>query len=423
MLDRRTRSLDESENEPSFSDPATAARVAGIEHNGDAQPISGLAASDSETLDAAGPPVSLTHALRAARTPLIPGVDYRTRDPDGDARNAMQRAFDRSNNERPRVDTLSPLDSVPPPAPYPLEPPPPRPSIVPPVRLSYQDPPSGRADEYAPAAAIRSEPPPRIPISDRPSRPAYSSDPPPRCSHSEPPPPSSGRSSQDFRGLGSGDTAGQGVVSSRSRAALLREAVTIPADAHSPSHAQIDASKPLPPLRVPNLSGIRQHENSRLRNVAMAMMFVIFIVTGAIAGMRWYVSHDETATLPPAPTVPPREPANPRLKLGRLEANAVVAPRPAAPSDLASPEPETATASGTKTAKPNRQPVDERNVNRVDPTRVDPARVDSPWPGDVKAARPTTPAKKPRTAAERHPKSASKGTHPAADALIPLVPD
>lgn len=241
-----------------------------------------------------GLPAELKQALRAGRTPLIEGVDYGS--PAYKSAPPPPIESERVDAARPpekaRVDTLSPSESVPPPAPYLASASLLRPSVVPPVRSPYIDPLNPRAQSDGVPRGIRSDPPPRIPISDRPSRIGFRSDPPPRLSHSEPPPspnatvPSSRRKPE--RALPLAD----------SPEALRREAVTIQADAHP--GCQSGAMDPVRSAasRVPTFSPaplpytMRQHENNQLRNVAMAMMFVIFIVTGAIAGIRWFVARE-----------------------------------------------------------------------------------------------------------------------------------
>jgi hypothetical protein len=319
--EQRTASFDASQDEPSSSD-FVAARA---ESGGDA------IESPRGHLESADMPVDLQRALRAARTPLIAGVDFQPAEAECDALSTDSQPASYKLQEKSRVDTLSPRDSLPPPALYPAEPPP-RPSVVPPVRQPYNDPQSVRTRSDPPPTGIRSDPPPRIPISDRPSRPAYRSDPPPRVSRSDPPPQSSRRSPTGHRHSSDDAALAPCDPGAASADARRREAVTVQADLRSPSQLhEYDPSVPLPPLRSPSFpigqltASMRQHENSRLRNVAMTMMFVLFVVSGAIAGMRWYVTRVE-----PAPTnyeVPGSDgPRAPRLKLDRLPPNAVVAP-------------------------------------------------------------------------------------------------
>ncbi|MGE5786023.1 MAG: hypothetical protein ACM3ZE_15600 [Myxococcales bacterium] len=241
-----------------------------------------------------GLPVELKQALRAGRTPLIEGIDYK-QTPIPYARPVENPRPETPAQEKQRVDTLSPAESVPPPAPFLAAPLQVRPAVVPPVRSPYVDPPTTRGMiDAVPKGLIRSEPPPRIPISDRPSRLGYHSEPPPRLSNSDPPPsmaaPSSSKRRPSRRDFNLGE----------SPEALRREAVTIPADVRSPPQPPVhDPSKPLPALRPPTFAAaqlpyaIRQHENNQLRYVAMSLMFVIFIVTGAIAGMRWFVARED----------------------------------------------------------------------------------------------------------------------------------
>jgi hypothetical protein len=322
--EQRTASFDVSEGEPSCSDFVAASAE---QRADEIEPPRG-------PLDSANMPVDLQRALRAARTPLLAGVDFQPADAERDALPTDSQRADRRLQEKSRIDTLSPRDSLPPPAMYPAEPPP-RPSVVPPVRHPYNDPQSGRSRSDPPPAGIRSDPPSRIPISDRPSRPLYRSDPPPRASRSDPPLQSSRRGPTSHRR--SWDDAGylSGDPSATSAEARRREAITIQADLRSPSQVtEFDPSLPPPSLRSPSsplgqlTATMRRHENSRLRNVAMTMMFVIFVVSGAIAGMRWYVTREE-----PVPTsnevVGSDGPRTPRIKLDRLAPNAVVAPHEA----------------------------------------------------------------------------------------------
>lgn len=247
-------------------------------------------------------PAELKQALRAGRTPLIEGVDYLPALPRSVPVAPCERIEPAQAPEKPRVDTLSPSESVPPPAPYLAASVALRPSIVPPVRSPYVEPQNLRSPNDLVPKGIHSEPPPRIPISDRPSRIGYRSEPPPRIARSEPPP----------RAARSEPPAplGAPVPSSRRKAdpnlslpdspeAMRREAVTIQAETRPASHSGgMDTVKPSAALRVPTFSPaglpytMRQHENNQLRNVAMAMMFVIFIVTGAIAGIRWFVARE-----------------------------------------------------------------------------------------------------------------------------------
>lgn len=246
-----------------------------------------------------GLPSELKQALRAGRTPLIEGVDYGSPayEPAAQAPSERERA-ELPKPDKARVDTLSPSESVPPPAPYLASGAVLRPSIVPPVRSPYVDLAGQRVPGDVPPAGLRSEPPPRIPISDRPPRIGARSDPPPRLSHSEPPPspvaavPSSRRKA--IRDLPLVD----------SPEALRRDAVTIPADTHPVGQSGgMDPARSIA-ARVPTFSSaplpytMRQHENNQLRNVAMAMMFVIFIVTGAIAGIRWFVARESERGVP-----------------------------------------------------------------------------------------------------------------------------
>ncbi|HEY5962009.1 MAG TPA: hypothetical protein VIV60_35870, partial [Polyangiaceae bacterium] len=278
----------------------------------------------------------------------------------------------------------------------------------------YQDLPAQRS------TGLRSDPPPRIPITDRPSRPEYRSEPPPRYSRSDPPPSSGPKSDNGRNALFGVESSGDGLQ--LSLAAQRREAVTIPADTNSPSlHGNFDASLPLPALRVPNLSGLRQHENSRLRNVAMAMMFVIFIVTGAIAGMRWYVSHDEGRVSAPHAVVP-SEQHTPRTRLDRLVPNAVVAPRDSGQGSVDSTARPTNAPAAPTTVRIAASPT---KLNRLgaDPHPTvsgDPTQVPSPWSKHSSESRSATALRK--TAADTRKVGKAKLARPS-DAQIPLVPD
>lgn len=357
-LEKRTRSFDETQNEPPSSDfVAAGADPHPPSQDGEAEPPRSL------PIDSDAMPIAMKRALRAARTPLIAGIDFKpaTAARDSDLLDSNQ--SDGVASEKARVDTLSPLDSVPPPAPYPLEPPPARPSVVPPIRLAHGDAQVVRARSDPPPPRLHSEPPPRIPISDRPARIQRRSDPPPRISRSDPPlrisrsdpPPRSSRRDPPNQRR-SWDEGALNLVEPVpiSDDARRREAETIPADARSPANpSAYDPSLPIPSLRGPNIpyaqfpSNARQHENSRLRNVAMTMMFVIFIVAGAIAGMRWYVAREDEH-LAPGPSVLPPAPQVARVKLDRLEPNALVAPR--RPS-TASPDPVDVTNSPTASTR------------------------------------------------------------------------
>lgn len=391
----RTQSFDEAQDEPASSN-LVSTRSASREVSSE---LGQVVATELSEIG-----LGLEQALRAARTPLIAGVDYHTPEapPDGALADGAQ--AEAGSLEKSRVDTLSPLESVPPPAPFPAEPPPARPSVVPPVRLPHSDqqPPRARPEPYG--SGIRSDPPPRIPISDRPSRRAYSSAPPPRLSRSDPPQPQSSRRGTDSQRR-SWDAAEcvppEGFVDSFD--ARRREAATVPADAHSPVNAlAYDPSMPLPALRAPSFSAnhlphsVRQHENSRLRHVAMAMMFVIFIVTGAIAGMRWYVTRTDedrsTDTVAESP-----EPRAPRVKLDRLEPNATVAPRrPAATAD----------PRGSQTQPPK---------NDVDGATADTSKTLAASAGPPDKTAPSDTTSKPPTAQSASPRSGRKAKRGVSD--------
>jgi hypothetical protein len=366
----------------------------------------------SRPFDSTGMPLDLHRSLRTARTPLIAGIDFKPADSERDAPLAHSAGTESSTFEKSRIDTLSPLDSVPPPAPYPAEAPKARPSVVPPVRLPAQSP---RTRSDPPATGLRSDPPPRIPISDRPSRPVYRSDAPARASYSYPPPHSSGRGGH-YR---SSDEAGYGTdePAALSADARRRQAVTIPADALSTAPvSEYDPASPLPALLVPNFpighlpTSIRQHENSRLRNVAMMMMFVIFIVVGAIAGMRWYVAREDE--IPPTRNVAgPDGPRAPRMKLDRLEPNAIVAPHAANPTTGIDPDTPTQERSPA-TTNSRLLRTTSRNVDGPDASatnkRRDPTSVASPWgesPASGDAADGAPSEDRPANTANRTPMS------------------
>jgi hypothetical protein len=387
---------------------------------GAAQPVPSGVAESSEVaedearaslpFEATNTPIDLERSLLAPRTPLIAGVDYAQEDSE---RRALlpARPVGEAAGERARVDTLSPLDSVPPPAPYMTEAPRVRPAVVPPVRSPYNDP-QPRTRSEPPPRILRSDPPPRIPISDRPPRASYSSNPPPRLSHSERPPPSSGHGASSKRG-------GWGEPMPVSADARRREAVTVPADAHSPSQMPgYEPSLNLSPPRVPNFGAahlpdaIRQHENSRLRHVAMAMMFVIFIVMGAIGGMRWYVARDHEA--PTSEPGPVRNPRSPQVRVDRHDAKAVIPSR--AGSRVA-----TDTTAGSRADKgPTGAPKDGDSpklgvtaVGTPETARTEPESTSSP-----SAAQPTPSG----VAARAKRASKTAGTKPL-DTKTPLIND
>lgn len=377
--DQRSQSFDDAHEGPASSD-FVASRTESLD--------SAIGPLEKHPIDLANMRLELENALRATRTPLIAGVDFEA---SASHRNALLPGAERPEAfEKSRVDTLSPIESVPPPAPYPSEPPPPRPSVVPPVRRPYSDQQSPRARVEPTSTGLRSDPPPRIAISDRPSRPVYRSDPPPRHSRSDPPPQSSRRGSPNHRRSWGDADYGPSDAMADSPDARRREAATIPADAYSPSQAAYDPSMPLPALRAPSFSvghlplSARQHENSRLRFVAMTMMFVIFIVTGAIAGMRWYVARGEESPVAHA-VADSTGPRAPKLKLDRLEPNALIAPRHSA-TDPSKPEVETppkSTLSNRATSKPTVTP------DRTEPdTAKAPNSIASPWTVSASADAP-----------------------------------
>jgi hypothetical protein len=229
--------------------------------------------------------------------------------------------------------------------------------------------------------------------------------------------------------------------------ARRRDAETIPADAHSPSQSAFDPSMPLPALRAPSFPighlplSVRQHENSHLRFVAMTLMFVICIVTGAITGMRWYVARGEEspATHSIADSTGPR---TPKLKLDRLEPNALVAPRhPAAAADGRELQAETLPKNTLSNRATSRTTIAADSVES-EPAKA-PTSVASPWtlaapldaPPDtvssVPAARKTTrtaasdkPSTK-NTASSRNSRSRSAGTLDPrkVDTKTPLIMD
>ncbi len=408
--DKRSQSFDEAHHGPASSD-FVASRLESLD--------SAIEPLERNPIDLANMRLELEHALRAARTPLIAGVDFEAA--ASSHRNALLPGAERPEaSEKSRVDTLSPIESVPPPAPYPSEPPPPRPSVVPPVRRPYNDQQSPRARVETNSTGLRSDPPPRIPISDRPSRPVYRSDPPPHHSRSDPPPQSSRRGSPSHRrSWGDADYSPIDAMAD-SPDARRREAATIPADAYSPSPAAYDPSMPLPALRAPSFPvghlpfSARQHENSRLRFVAMTMMFVIFIVTGAIAGMRWYVARGEES--PVTHTVADSTgPRTPKLKLDRLEPNALVAPRHSA-TDTGKLEVEAPPKNTPSTRATSKTTV------TADGTEPEPARapnsVASPWsvsastdtPTDAVLLEPPAARKTTRTNGENKPSTKNKAS-------------
>lgn len=373
---QRTQSFDAAREEP----PSTGGASSRAESRNMA--LEAMRHAATESVDES---LEFERAFRALRTPLIAGVDYRAPESPRQLRPRVALAdADPMTVERSRIDTLSPSESVPPPAPYPTEPPPARPSVVPPVRQLYLDQKLARPSGESCGAGIHSEPPPRIPISDRPLRSTYSSDPPPRVSRSDPPPQSSHRGRHGQRRSSSDAEYSPAGELADSQDARRREAETLPADARSPSLARAyDPSMRLPALRAPSFPGhpsdfsVRQHENSRLRHVAMAMMFVIFIVTGAIAGMRWYVARDdeERSSDTRADTIEPRIQ---KVRLDRLEPNALVGPRRAS----APTAPQTATVQSVTKSTPARHTDVEASADVDDPLPEQngaTSTVASPW--------------------------------------------
>jgi hypothetical protein len=389
---------------------------------GDAQAASQERAASSGEL-----PLNL-HSLLVARTPLVEGVDYMPAAPNLNRSSIERPIAEPPLPEKARVDTLSPLESVPPPAAYMAEAPPARPSVVPPVRSPYADPQAAYAYTDAISPRLRSDPPPRIPLSDRPPRCASHSDPPPRVSRSDPPPRTPGddllpSSSRAYGAQRRPSWNGEDNVESLD--AQRRMAATVPAEARMPQRAaEYDPSVPLPPLRTPSFPAdqltatIRHHENSRLRNVAVTMMFVICIVTGAITGMRWYVersdetpeAHDESASI--APRIQ-------KVRLDRAQPNAVVSPHPIAPTVETVPaevraaapspaEPEKVAPIAKLPAEPEKvAPIAKPQVVR----QLDPTNVQSPWASNVAI----NPGQKGNTTGVTRPKPQAAEATPSTD--------
>jgi hypothetical protein len=128
----------------------------------------------------------------------------------------------------------------------------------------------------------------------------------------------------------------------------------------------------------------------------MAMMFVIFIVTGAIAGMRWYVTRTDEDRSTDA-VAESAEPRAPRVKLDRLEPNAIVAPRrPGSTSDVRSSQ-----------AHPPQKAVESAST--------DPSRASAPNAGPPDKAAPVDATSKPPTAPSASPHSGRKSKRNVVD--------
>jgi hypothetical protein len=310
----------------------------------------------------------LQKQLAAPRTPLLPSMDlYQSVSPP---------------QQKSIVDTLPPMESVPPPAPFPSEAPPPRPSVVPPVRQPRVNPPPGAYSapvrQSNPPPSIDSErerlssaPPPResVPPHER-----FTSNPPRERFSSAPPPNSSNRVVQRNSYNPPSPyaaTAPQPI----SEDALRRQAPTIPADSRGPSYSQspeFDPNQPLPSLRVPSFAPeaygtnpIRNHENRRLGSVAFALLVGLLILTGAIMGVN-YAAKGSQKDVVASQTVDANLDA-PKVKLERLAPNAVVAPPLASQKAGSSQEVSNAPAKAGDFPSPQAK---ESASNRVEPTSI-----------------------------------------------------
>lgn len=255
--------------------------------------------------------LELRKQFAAPRTPLLPSMDLYHRE-NGDK--GQSGAPSSTGAQKSIVDTLPPLESVPPPAPFPAEAPPARPSVVPPVRQPRSD-----------------APPPLY------ASPLRQSNPPPAHSSSAPPPPvSSGRgrqvsSEQLARSLALTEPHPH-TPRNLSPEARRREAETIPANAGSPSY---DGMQPIPSLRIPTFSpkefgipatgepAIRTLENWRIGSVAFVLLVSLLVVAGAITGINYAArGRGETASVQPKAVL---KSPQPQVRLERLTPNAVIA--------------------------------------------------------------------------------------------------
>jgi len=377
----------------------------------------------------------LRRQFTAPRTPLLPSMDL----------------FQKSTTvpEKSIVDTLPPIESMPPPASYPAEPPPARPSVVPPVR----QPPSELASRNYSAPLRQSNPPP--PNSGRPSSappPSFASEPPAARYSSNPPPPQSfSRNRVSYPvapiNLGGASAAPYAVTEPRglSPEALRREAITIPADAHSPSQPPaFDPTKPIPSLRLPSFApgtgpfgepGIRAIENRRIGSVAFVLLVGLLVVAGAITGISYAARGRNEIAKPSPQNAAAKEPT--KLNFERLAPNAVIAPGAATfaiqtndtpPAEAGVPAATTArngrassentTGNGAISAARNSE-----SVRASSPPTADPMMAESPWNNGAKPPSKSgsglTKSKLRRTG-----KPAGKSKNPnLVDTETPIIPD
>ncbi|MGC4065774.1 MAG: hypothetical protein QM784_14210 [Polyangiaceae bacterium] len=353
----------------------------------------------------------LRRQLTAPRTPLLPSMDM------------FQPQT--SSQQKSNVDTLPPMESVPPPAPFPAEPPPPRPSVVPPVRQPRSDAPP--AHYVAPQRQSHAPPPPSNtdgahrgtdsgppPARNSGLPPARSGSDFPRARMSSAPPPNS-----NARGRGSSFPPALSAADEARR----REAETIPADARSPSHLPpFDPTRPIPSLRVPTFAPqgvlgqvVREHENRRIGGVAFVLMVGLLVVAGAIMGISYAAKgrgNEATASLPTPVTTP-----LPKVKLERLKPNAYVAPSGAAPAptdvDATRPVSSSSPISDAKTTAQDDPPRDATADNG--------SNLGSPWNAKPKDAANTKNAA-PKTGGAGA-KARKPSTAKTIDTETPLIMD
>jgi hypothetical protein len=306
----------------------------------------------------------LQRQLAAPRTPLLPSMDL---------------FYSANATQQPKsfVDTLPPMDSVPPPAPFPAEAPPARPSVVPPVRLRPSSVPPPAL--YAVPARQSSVPPP-VSSSEPPVQRLSSAPQPVRLSSAPPP----------------------------SAEALRREAATIPADSRNVLQPPppYDPSRPIPSLRVPTFppqavapSSARKQENGRIGNIIFVLLMSLPIVTGAIMGINYSVG-EKRGSAAPSQTVPAEPISTTKVRFERLTPNVIVAPSEPQRStktlydvdtNLASPtegtprEASDAASTSSKSVSPAAKSTKPNSSKNVEVTtskrkRLDPKSVDTETP-------------------------------------------
>lgn len=296
--------------------------------------------------------LALHRQLAAPRTPLLPSMDLYHKDT--------------LPQQRSIIDTLSPSESVPPPAPYPSEPPPPCPSVVPPVRLPRSEPPAG---PYRSRTSSAPPPPSSVPPPDPSSS----------CElrrFSSAPPQSLGPTA---RAIATPFAATQPQPLSPD--AQRRQAPTIPADAQSPSSlSTYDPTHPIPSLRLPTFGTetfgtqtARQQENRRIGGVAFVLLVSLLVVAGAVTGINYAATNRDNSPTDVKAAAP--DVKGPRVVLGRLPADALVAP--AASVAQVAQAVNQATAPKRTTAAPVKfAPKAEALPNKA---RADSMVLESPW--------------------------------------------